>query len=46
MVNGLCDRTESPVDDGNIVAALDHDEALLSVLHTAADNPALLPRSP
>ena len=38
----LCDQLERAVDDGNIVAALNHDEALLTVLYAASGNPVLL----
>ncbi|HEY5848133.1 MAG TPA: GntR family transcriptional regulator [Microlunatus sp.] len=38
----LCDQMTSAVDEGNIIAALDYDEALLTVLYTAAGNPVLL----
>ena len=38
----LCDQLERAVDDGDIVAALNHDEALLSVLYTAGGNLVLL----
>jgi DNA-binding GntR family transcriptional regulator len=38
----LCDQLQRAVDDGNIVKSLDLDEALLTALYTAADNPVLL----
>lgn len=38
----LCDQLERAVDNGDNVNALDLDEALLTVLYTAADNPVLL----
>ena len=38
----LCEQLERAVDDGNIVAALNFDEALLTVLYAAGGNPVLL----
>lgn len=38
----LCDQLDRAVDDNDIIAALDYDEALLAVLYTAAGNPVLL----
>src|SRR5690242_5656423 len=38
----LCGQLRQAVDDGNIVESLDLDEALLTVLYTAAGNPVLL----
>ena len=38
----LCDEMARAVDDGRIVDALNHDEALLTVLYTAGGNPVLL----
>jgi len=38
----LCDQLDRAVEDNDIVAALDYDEALLAVLYTAAGNPVLL----
>jgi DNA-binding GntR family transcriptional regulator len=38
----LCDQMTQAVADGRIVDALNHDEALLTVLYAAAGNPVLL----
>jgi DNA-binding GntR family transcriptional regulator len=38
----LCDEMAQAVEDGRIVDALNHDEALLTVLYAAAGNPVLL----
>jgi DNA-binding GntR family transcriptional regulator len=38
----LCDQLERAVDDGDILAALNCDEALLTVLYVAGGNPVLL----
>lgn len=38
----LCDQLERAVDESNIVAALNYDEALLTVLYAAGGNPVLL----
>ena len=36
------DAMRTAIDDGRVVALLDHDEALLTVLYSAAGNPVLL----
>lgn len=38
----LCNQMTRAVDDGRIVDALNHDEALLTILYSAAGNPVLL----
>ena len=38
----LCAQLERAVDDGDTIAALDHDEALLTVLYRASGNAVLL----
>jgi DNA-binding GntR family transcriptional regulator len=38
----LCDQMVRAVADGRIVDALNHDEALLTVLYSAGGNPVLL----
>ena len=41
-MNRLCDEMAEAVGDGRIVDALNHDEALLTILYSAAGNPVLL----
>jgi DNA-binding GntR family transcriptional regulator len=38
----LCDEMTRAVEDGQIVAALNHDEALLTILYSGGGNPVLL----
>ena len=38
----MCDQMARAVDDGRIVDALNHDEALLTILYSAGGNPVLL----
>lgn len=38
----LCDRLQRAVDEGDIIACLDHDEKILGILYTASGNQVLV----